>query len=79
MTLPKLLPTLPSQDIRKFPTSAEAIKASSEPMFTLTSVERNHDNWVYLFERCDSVRSWQEGSVYVGLGWCVLLPVRDRK
>ncbi len=79
MTLPALLPRLPDQAVRKFQTSAEAVEASSASLFTLTSVERNHDNWAYLLERCYSVSFWHEGSVFIGLGWCVLLPNRVRR
>jgi hypothetical protein len=63
-----------------FQTSAEAIAASSNPMFTLTAVHTTHDNWSLLFEQCESIhRITEDIRLFIGLGWCVLLLPRIKK
>lgn len=63
-----------------FETSAEAIAASSDPMFTLTAVYNTHENWSLLFERCESIHRFTEDMrLFIGLGWCVLLLPRIKK
>lgn len=63
-----------------FSSATEAIAASTEDFFRLVEVVNSHNNWAVLFERCESVHRYADGSgIFVGLGWCVRLLPRVRK
>ncbi|CAB4150311.1 hypothetical protein UFOVP567_12 [uncultured Caudovirales phage] len=62
-----------------FSSSVEAVAASSADLFRLVEVVNTHDNWAFLFERCESVHRYSDDSrIFVGLGWCVRLLPRGK-
>ena len=63
-----------------FLSSTEAIAASTEDPSRLVEVVNGHDNWAHLFERCDFLRRWPDGStIFATRGWTVWLLPRVRK
>ena len=63
-----------------FLSATEAITASTEDLFRLVEVVNSHENWAHLFERCESIHRYADGSrIFVGRGWCVWLLPRVRK
>jgi hypothetical protein len=63
-----------------FSSATEAIAASTEDPSRLVQVVHGHENWAHLFEQCEFLRGWPDGSrIFVARGWCVWLLPRVRK